>query len=1817
MSEATASNISTHYYKLGHLGTVSFYNYVSFTDNDQSLLELELSIRYAHPNILVTYYNKSLYYFTFGHNNVPLETVSRDIELPDLAKDINTDVDLSKDVTGPNPGANNSPSVQSMSQATAIPEKLDQPSTLISDLVDPLKSANSTDSSNVHIDLAKEFPTLQLKHSNTVNVELLANPPKSASSGSTLGAAVDEYLPFASLSLLKSIKKMILFNLSKNGAIKLFGNYCVVARDTINRSILYLDPILFPNGDLLLSMVVKERINLLDSSIIDLKYPSQDAPDINFVIYLIPSGIRCHLFDPTNLVRNFVRKKSAESENLIDLIKLSTGVEYSFNSEEENVWIKLIPNLKHLNNQTSNIAKFIHSVDNKKFILWPWKLCLLQFGKFEEVDEITSPDVTSSQVHPTSNPLDLIGDLIDFNISSNQHHNFAQPSQTLPFSISSVASTGGDAGIGSVDPHTTMEQQPHTLDLNDITTHMVPDLFDLQNPVPSEFFTKEVQDMPPVDGTEVKEDTNQDDVEMDDLFGGSDDEGDDSRNGQNSSKEDLFSDAIKEEPKDALAAGTPAELEKNQLNDLFDISDKEAAPDSGKYSTPGAPENENQDSKSPFEAATKSATRSIAKEPKFKYLDIPKDQMTIKKSSSPDYNDPGAPLPIMPTPIIPVANSVYSTNPPTAAAIGTEGVGLSDDQSSGPYNQPQPKQEIFNSGSSASQIQQKSIFSPILFNPIIKSNIDTKYGKGGKFYVDKEASIGPEEKKKKTFRETSVSGYELPLTKEEDKLPITAQAVGLRKMNNSSLSLAESSMSASSEESDEDEEMPDVISNSPPLRLNTFNDSFGGVPMGNSGGITLNNNVFGGSNNAIIGSNFLGDSAVMTGFNEKPINLSNYNTGGFGSPNSSVIGRFPNIKGESPFSTADLQQTVSPIDYEQSNNQHTPSFPTSQGLQITQSVNNGSGRTSSSDESPVKGISESSNYLPLILRSINVSTIPDIYLLNNLISDQLLPSFTINDDDNDNDLEVMRNNEMFIKAKHLDEFLELIGPNLVFDLGFNQGRSKLSYYMDELVKSKLEENKVKLEDSTVDFVTPDETFESEFSKVFPNSYKVNLIEFLNDQKDYESKDELEDQLDFLDDIANDDDNILNPKSQYKKLKSIEWDALTENTKNKENFEKYKLIVNKLNSSVSTKDEVYFKLPIIKARVLKHNNILNLNNLAINFWKYMNFSPIKSTKHFQVLLISENNGNGTSFLREFLDLLIYNYKECNLGHISKVNLSTVETRPDLENINDGILLVNKDNDQTYNDTYSQINKKLNSLVELIKLDLINKTNNFEFDRPLLLLFVNYNDNLNSTLQISKVFRNLKVSLTNHQLPLVSIFTKIIPGSLIVKQDPFQNWLKVLSNFKLSKLSMNLYNQCPNGSTNKDIVKNTFTQLVKEPPSRIQFKFMSNNFKHSNFNDDIFLHLAYERSIDRNWFSAAWSDPLGVVTFTKSWYCSNKATRNGSGGYGRDTHDVATVCEEIWNKSNELFKKLNDEMNNESSTMGGKKFLVLTRINSIIPDDELIHWKRLSVKHKDISLIVLSVSHSPKLIFQDNRPRFEDTENCGQSSTIPQSQQMSNQNSNTPSLDRDNFFKVFSGSNNSSPTTGGALVTSPNVLSFHSPQQFLNAPGNFLSPQDFVSTAGGAGAGATSAPHGGSNNPDLILHDFGTDVIGIIPKVPLPSFNSPTRLGMKIGYLLKEWMNGSRSTSRPRRSYLVYEVSLLSCSNYWDLDVLMKLILNHYKNLIVLNDILGLRKIDGNISKNESEDDFEQSLEFEASGIVPWHISAVGKSLVYLSHIYVDE
>lgn len=124
----------------------------------------------------------------------------------------------------------------------------------------------------------------------------------------------------------------------------------------------------------------------------------------------------------------------------MQLIKYSTG--FDLNQLNSLVWVKLVPNLQHLNNQTSKISKFIHPVDNKKFILWPWRLCLLQFG-LNEKDTATSPHVL------TCDPISLISDFIDFNMSHHQQANITgqlnpnhQHNQSFNYSIPSALSTG-------------------------------------------------------------------------------------------------------------------------------------------------------------------------------------------------------------------------------------------------------------------------------------------------------------------------------------------------------------------------------------------------------------------------------------------------------------------------------------------------------------------------------------------------------------------------------------------------------------------------------------------------------------------------------------------------------------------------------------------------------------------------------------------------------------------------------------------------------------------------------------------------------------------------------------------------------------------------------------------------------------------------------------------------------------------------------------------------------------------------------------------------------------------------------------------------------------------------------------------------------------------------------------------------------------------------------------------------------------------------------------------------------------------------------
>lgn len=1755
-----ASSIATNYYKLAHLGSVTYLVYtVSSGTSDQTLLELELVIRYAYPKRLITYYNKCLYCFQFNH------TENQE-------------------------------------------------------------------------DLAKDYPQLELKFFNLVGADLLANPPKPTTKD---GNFDNDYLAYASLSFLKAVKKLVLFNLSKSDVVQPFGNYAVLKRKELSNSIVHIDPILLPNGDLLLSVSENCHLQLFESSIVDIN--QIQSIDLNFVLYIIPSGIRCHLYDNLNIASNFTTDPPKNSEVLIQLIKYSTGVDLK--RSDSLVWVKLVPNLQHLNNQTSKISKFIHPVDNKKFILWPWILCILQFG-FAEENIIRATDTSSCD------PLGLISEFIDFNIGNHQHTNIAgqlnpghHNNQSFNYSIPSAVSTGmSSTGVDNKGDLNVVGEIPGS----------VLDIFGIQSSDANDFFNgANLQTQNPEEAKLTSEEPSKkhtdddDDMEMDDLFGdASEDEKPTMEGSENIEDEglteNLFNDDGLDSAKDIIKKEGVSKI--SDVNDNIDVD----------YNN--SEENDILEELKDYKDSK--LQNSVGAQNTF--IDIPKDQMTIPsfknlKQTPQIYNDPGAPMPIIPTPIFPQSgiNSVapfssQSINPPT----GTENEA--------------------NDGA-------RSIFSPILFNPIIKSNIDTKYGKGGKFYVDKEVSAGPDiDSKRRSFRATSVNGFELPLRKDE--------SVGIEAVNEDTKLILELSEEQGNieevkihdqeetnkknslsnlddinnneiddnddedEESDEDEDLNMEVNDlnlkrSPPLKLNIHNDPY----IAHLTQVGLN----------LADLNHTGKSLLANSYN-----ASSLNTGGFSSPNS--LG-FNNSKLNAPLkydsplgfnnlTKEDQTQTASPV--VESGVQADGKTMVSENFPIGSETDVEKKSSDKQTEDSMSGVntpnsrgsivSESSNCLPLILRGINVSSIPSFFILTNTTNNMSIPTnfdMDMEDENESSDYELSKNNEMIVKLNNLDEFLKWLGPNLIFDMGLNKLQKSLIM--------KLPNNERKGEEIVnVEGKSPSKFFEKKLYDIFPLSYRVNLNEFttdtsFNDSKDQSNpiQDELDNQLSFLDEITNED--ILNPKTQLKKLNSIEWDSIyPENGKNEENSKSYKEIVHNVGQSslVNTlEDGTIFPLANNKARVLKHDTILNLNSTGIKFWKYLNFSPLNGPKNFQLLLISEHDYNmlHLNYNMDFVNSVVYNYKECGFGSISKINLQPSDSRPDLEGIENGLLLVGRENsEQGYGNIYKQINHKLNKLVELIKLDLINKTNRFEFDRPLLLLFINFDKSVNSLLQISKLIRNFKLFLSHHQLPLVEVFAHIIPASLIIKQSGGHRRLKFLSNIRLSKLSMNLYNQCPNectvGNTIKDPTKHLFTQLFREPPSNLNFKFMNNGSSgngKTTFNDDIFLHLAYERSIDKNWVSAAWSDPLGIAVSTKSWNCSPTLQKSGN----KNVHSLEAISDEIWNTSIILFKKLNDEVIKRTSGLGGKKFLVLTRINSIIPDDELIHWKRLSIKHKDISLIVLSVNKLPKLLFTGPLASSQADEKVTNGSN---SSAATSNIENNPSILSDasasggptsnalapDFFKNFSNSytdNSPQNNNSGTMSVSPSNnggINFHSPQQFLNVPGNFLSPQDLVSSAGGSATGNNTLPSHGQDMADVIVHDPTEELTAVIPRAPLPSFNSPTRLGMKIGYLIKDV---GVPLSETTKQYLVYEVNLLSCSNYWNLNAIMRILLNQYKKLITLNDILCVGDIDGNISGDSTEEDKTCASEKNsllnniASGLVPWHIAAVSKSLDYLVHIDVEE
>ncbi|AJU63102.1 Ssn2p [Saccharomyces cerevisiae YJM1527] len=353
-------------------------------------------------------------------------------------------------------------------------------------------------------------------------------------------------------------------------------------------------------------------------------------------------------------------------------------------------------------------------------------------------------------------------------------------------------------------------------------------------------------------------------------------------------------------------------------------------------------------------------------------------------------------------------------------------------------------------------------------------------------------------------------------------------------------------------------------------------------------------------------------------------------------------------------------------------------------------------------------------------------------------------------------------------------------------------------------------------------------------------------------------------------------------------------------------------------------------------VKKHHELIKVKHDSQPFIKFLNFRPPNGIKNFKSLLLS------SSFKEDclsFAPTLSQTYINQELGFCELLKL-TNEDPPGL----------------MYLKAFDK-NKLLLLAAQIVSYCSNNK-NSIKNVPPILIILPLDNATLTELVDKANIFQVIKNEVCA-KMPNIELYLKVIP------MDFIRNALVTVDQYV--NVAISIYNMLPPKSVK-------FTHIAHTLPEKVNFRTMQqqqmqqqqqqqqqNNSTGSSsiIYYDSYIHLAYSRSVDKEWVFAALSDSYGQGSMTKTWYVGNS----------RGKFDDA--CNQIWNMALNL-----------ASKKFGKICLILTRLNGILPDDELMNWRRLS--GRNIHLAVVCVDDNSKISFIDEdklypsfKPIYKDT------------------------------------------------------------------------------------------------------------------------------------------------------------------------------------------------------------------------------------------------
>ncbi|KAG7885274.1 hypothetical protein KL938_001531 [Ogataea parapolymorpha] len=532
---------------------------------------------------------------------------------------------------------------------------------------------------------------------------------------------------------------------------------------------------------------------------------------------------------------------------------------------------------------------------------------------------------------------------------------------------------------------------------------------------------------------------------------------------------------------------------------------------------------------------------------------------------------------------------------------------------------------------------------------------------------------------------------------------------------------------------------------------------------------------------------------------------------------------------------------------------------------------------------------------------------------------------------------------------------------------------------------------------------------------------------------------------------------------------------------------------------SVKSTSLFKISTTIFNTKRNDQDLKINETSLRYWKLLNLEPLEGQKNVRVILVIPK---GTSYLLEksriFLQDLMATYSSWNLGQMSQLQ--------DILEIPGGnfeLFLQNAEGaltslaDSLRNQYLVDSNGQKDAILVVIAVPNIGM--------QLLTSLASVLEQFQSTLTMKAVDQETEEDRRKRRkrnistivsIPIFS-FYKVIPLDLYLSKNESYS---VVTSQKLGDLALEIYSLYPNKDISEPFKdRNRLLTISKQLPQKIPFVMTKAPISSGLIADDLFLHVCYERSIDKNWCVASWSDQYGEINFTRSWLINPDCR-----------------CQTFEEVSDEIFSISMDYV----SSHNGKSFVILTRLNNVIPDDELTEWKRLSIKNNKLTLIVLTVELEPSTLVLSHLQEQKDDL-------------------------KDMYSVKFTAA-----STNSQMLT-PSVANR------LESPMNGQTP----SYDPGASPLDTSAFTGSQQqvpeNPELI--ELSNECYGVILQVAQQLSNQSIRMPLRTGFIV----NSGRRTAEGYEPGSIIELNLLSCQAGVNSIELLKNLIMQYKHLANLN------------------------------------------------------